>query len=1180
MTIDNLYLNVDTKRVSWVILIGGVLVPAVESVSPVAFDHAKVPSCTIRVKVANLPATAVFGAQVTVEEGFNGANTRVFTGTVLDVNGDERGRIIECQGKSAPLDDNYHKVVVTVNGARTAKQLCEDLLDDAGIAHYHVDLPSWTPGAVVPQTLTFNTYGEAITKIAQVCGGRWYEMPNGTVRVDVRDPIPSNTAWRTYFSGRLTGVSEGYPPGVTSGRPRLRKINYTQQARDVKNQAWVRGAVLTTTQPDGSQTSTTIEEQAYAASPWVLNPDGSQAYNDVLLSNELIDEVAVAADEAVRLVEVNNRLLVKIGVEIDGDPQLHLGVTVDIEDPDYSGITGLWFLEGYRIDYAAGKYTATLTLLGGEQAGTSINVSPFATFTYQLEQEVMGDRLWFVLTLDGSGSIDPDGTIAAWSWTDNRGLITGSDPVITRRLDATGIIAPWEVTLTVTDNDGGTDSLMMPIPFTPVTTAAWIPAMFAALGAYASASPDGGVTWNDQGMTGTVAVGAKFTDGVHFGTGAFGTNNGALYLTNDYCATAPTLVHAAVAGDGAITFIGWDWRYIGVVWAATSTGRIYRSNDDGLTWLLWHDFGGTYPINNIGMPGAGGLWVFGGRGDVPATLIQCDAFIDNHWASIAIGGELLNDLAAASSACTIASAADTGTSGLGIIFKGAALPGGVSVFHTPDPNGDASAWKRATGLTAGLWDGRYLVAEGTTFHIAFGDRDVWHSSDGVAYTQTANELPAGVAPNHAVCASTYIPGLAGVFLVAAENAGKALGIYKSWDGLVTSPALRPATSFPAWPAGAQGLQIAIGAPRPPAAASTLACISRAQELYTWDGVNHWTEQWHGPAGIASCFRLSQTRAGHWLFIENAGSTGDVWHSTDGVNFTCTWTHFTVGGYNSGAQDYDIGPDGTVWLLVGGNGGTGQDRNNFDPLRIYKSTDGGATFVLVYTDAGWDWPTHFTNGCTVAGRIAAHQQDANIVVVGCRGVYFEPGSIVTINGGLTWTRRSPPQTFPVGYDVHSDDMRFAAGGRLIYLVGQTACSVWWSDDLGLTWTQGIETTAFGSPVGRGLGWWRPEWFNRNVLICDSPMYGPCSQCVRVFITRDNGIHWDLAIAGAYTPNFQAQTVEYSPLRDDIIVRGHSETATWRMVGAFGAAPYVQDIRGDLPAVTWSSTGADHCAAYPR
>ncbi|MCI0709273.1 MAG: hypothetical protein L0154_03840 [Chloroflexi bacterium] len=57
------------------------------------------------------------------------------------------------------------------------------------------------------------------------------------------------------------------------------------------------------------------------------------------------------------------------------------------------------------------------------------------------------------VTLDGTGSSDPDGTITSYDWYQN-GVLLGSGPTLTRRF----FVGQTTVTLVVTDNDGLTSS--------------------------------------------------------------------------------------------------------------------------------------------------------------------------------------------------------------------------------------------------------------------------------------------------------------------------------------------------------------------------------------------------------------------------------------------------------------------------------------------------------------------------------------------------------------------------------------------------------------------------------------------------------------------------------------------------------------------------------------------------
>lgn len=104
---------------------------------------------------------------------------------------------------------------------------------------------------------------------------------------------------------------------------------------------------------------------------------------------------------------------------------------------------------------AGGEYTVTLTVTDdkGGSASTSQqvtvtdpppNVAPVAAFTASTSD--------LAVSVDGSGSSDPDGTIAAYAWTfGDGGTATGA--TATHDYDAAGT---YPVTLRVTDDDGAT----------------------------------------------------------------------------------------------------------------------------------------------------------------------------------------------------------------------------------------------------------------------------------------------------------------------------------------------------------------------------------------------------------------------------------------------------------------------------------------------------------------------------------------------------------------------------------------------------------------------------------------------------------------------------------------------------------------------------------------------------
>jgi PKD repeat protein len=143
-----------------------------------------------------------------------------------------------------------------------------------------------------------------------------------------------------------------------------------------------------------------------------------------------------------------------------------------------------------------------------------------------------------VCTLDGSGSVDPDGTIASYAWTFGDGSNgTGAHP--SHAYSAAG---PYTATLTVTDNRGGTATATVPVtagavPNVPpvasyTTSCTFLACSFDGSG---SSDPDGTVAsyaW-DFG-DGATATGATATHSF----GIAGTYSVALTVTDN--SGAPT----------------------------------------------------------------------------------------------------------------------------------------------------------------------------------------------------------------------------------------------------------------------------------------------------------------------------------------------------------------------------------------------------------------------------------------------------------------------------------------------------------------------------------------------------------------------------------------------------------------------------------------------------------------
>lgn len=325
---------------------------------------------------------------------------------------------------------------------------------------------------------------------------------------------------------------------------------------------------------------------------------------------------------------------------------------------------------------------------------------------------------------------------------------------------------------------------------------------------------------------------------------------------------------------------------------------------------------------------------------------------------------------------------------------GGAAPGKPPIYQVTDAFAP-SAWKRATGLDAALVDGRYVVVDELPgeFHAAFDNRDVWSSTDGIAWTKAANVMPVNVVPHHGIRLKDFIHGLftSSVYLVAAEETvGQTAGIYKSSDGLASVSLLRPATGFPAWPASAIGRKLAVGSQSPVEDRLLVvqSDITVSPAVYERDtailagGV--WAKKEDG-ASVSQDLVSKVKKLGnnHYRLLLTSASVspeiqgpkvGQLQRSSDdGLNWSNVGpTPATSGGQEWGVSDFGIAADGTLWLCA-----TSQTSNtevDFEP-EIYKSVNDGVTWTFVYQET-----TQSNGSWEMMWRLQCHPIDDRVIAV--------------------------------------------------------------------------------------------------------------------------------------------------------------------------------------------------------
>jgi len=94
------------------------------------------------------------------------------------------------------------------------------------------------------------------------------------------------------------------------------------------------------------------------------------------------------------------------------------------------------------------------------------NQPPHASFTFSPGSPTVGEAV----TFDGSGSSDSDGSIVSYSWDFGDGS-TGSGAIVTH---AFGASVTYQVTLTVTDDDGASGSVTKSVKVKPSDETGWV----------------------------------------------------------------------------------------------------------------------------------------------------------------------------------------------------------------------------------------------------------------------------------------------------------------------------------------------------------------------------------------------------------------------------------------------------------------------------------------------------------------------------------------------------------------------------------------------------------------------------------------------------------------------------------------------------------------------------------
>ncbi len=1050
-------------------------VPGVAGLQISKSFSAPVPVASLTVN--RIPDWVIRGMEVKIDLGYNGLFKRVFTGSVQDRSHGIGTSIVNCAGKLYKLFRSIEIPSRDVDGLNV-KTAIEAILDDVDIPASDRDtddIPTgFTLGSASDATLERQLSSQMAQTLMDIEGVRVYEDGNGLAQFKVIDFAPAGVAFRKYST-------------ITTAIARILGGGVREDPSFTRTRVTVRGATVVEGS-DPNETSRTIEQTATVVSGALIRPPLlSGQFIDAEYANHLIDTDAKALSVAERLLTEFARVPKSLTLEIPGDPELELGMTMHLEFDELAA-DGLWFIYGLTHMIDSQGFRTIVDLRGGEDFGVTIGINPIASFDYRIDRQVIDDRVWATVTFDATASYDPDSeTALTYAWSDDQTttpeISTLTTAVVTVRIDPAAITPPWTVTLTVTDADGLTATMVRVIDVEATGSLVTVPAIFAAIDNRFSATPDGGEAWNDQTDGGVISVAARPRDGVNFGHAVFGTSDGEIWRTKDFIRSAATQ-EIAIGGTPRVEWLAWDWRDPTRVWALTDEATLFLSTDGGDSFSEYDDLRDVLGLasaigKHIGLPGPGGVWVYGGDG-AGNPLIAYDAVVGNHdWQQITFGGELASDLPATSASLAIVMASDKGDgSGLAIIMENA--DSGVAfvrpIYHTTSPFTPAN-WQRATGLAAGDVDGRYIVgAPGFTDHFiaAFNDRDIWKSANGVAWTETATVMPANVVPHHAIWVRAFVHSFtaASFYLIAAENTSDAsAGIYKSIDEMQSVQVLRPATGFDAWPASAIGRQVAVGPSLGQearlAVVGLLGSPTERSISYKASALGFTAHVFTTNFDLLDFFNLRCLTANLWFVIfhdfDQDWADGAAARTEDGGT---TWDD-TYAVPDTGRVWMDIrrASDGRLW-------GVTVDSADLDHMEIWYSDDDGDS----WTESKDDVPADTSR----MWKIITHPTDPNRIAAfgGDGGSQEDPRLWFTTTRGTTWNQNDVANLLSAGHMRHDviqlQSNRFVMTG---WLNGTANFAVWTSDDNGAAWTlaqdfgltgaQGLVLGPVGEPTGTRL-----------------------------------------------------------------------------------------------------------------